>query len=117
MNKIYITGFAKFVNRKDTLTTFKLSVSRGNRAKDGQRRFLLSVKAFGDVPGLADNSFVAVSGELDSHKYQEKDVFDILCNPIDVIVSAAPSANSFPPGYPLPFNDERTYEPASNVPF
>ena len=117
MNGVYISGFAKYISRKGTVTSFKLSVSRGNRGKDGQKRFLIPVKAFGDVPGLAENSFISVAGELDSHKYNEREVVEILCNPANVLVSGLSNVDQFPPGYPLPFGDERGFEPVSNVPF
>lgn len=116
MNNLSICGFVKYLKPGQSVTAFKLSVNRGKRGeKDGRKRFLLPVKVFGDASNITEGCFVELFGELDSHEYDGRTIYEVLCNSRNVTIKEVGTGTQnnagFPPGYPLPPNDERGFRP------
>lgn len=123
INVVTIVGYVKYLKKTPAVTTFKLSVNRGKKGeRDNQKRFFIPVKVFGDASMIQDDQYVCISGELDSHKYQEKDFFEVLCNAANIFtqrpeeVQTQPDyySSSNPPGYPVPPSD---YRQSDSIPF
>lgn len=121
MNSITISGYVKYLEEIRGGYRFKLVVSRGSRGdRDGQKRFTIPVKAFGEGAAVIQDSFAVVHGSLDSHQYNGKDIFEITCSVKDVVSrgSGKPTDNpNFPPGYPVPPADSYSYDDDANTPF
>lgn len=113
-NRISISGYAKFLKSRNNVTEFSLSVYRGKKEEEKEKYFNCRVKMFGKNPGVRENSEVAiVDGRLDAHKYNDRMVYEILCDEHDVFIRGkylAPTDNELPAGYPFP-------QPPSGIPF
>ena len=106
MNQIIVDGYVKYITDTDKTTVARISVYRPfSKTKDDQKSFLLTVKIF-DSPPLNEGDRVVILGRLDGHKYQDKNLFEAICNGRDVFVVNKGGRAAPPPGYPLPPADD-----------
>ena len=107
-----VSGVVRFIKEGKGVTAFRLSVQRRKKSPgDKPEYFYITVKAFGSEPprGLSDGRPAAVYGHIDSHKYQDRVVIEILCDSRDVYCLSdtyIQSHPNLPPGYPIPPADE-----------
>ena len=106
MNTLLISGVVSAIRMGNKVSSFRLAVHRGKRAKDEEKTFFITVKVFGSSPTLTleKGTYVGVCGRIDGHKYREKDIVEILCDWNHVFNMAPPQKKNdhfLPPGYPL----------------
>ena len=111
---VILGGYVCFLERKDNVTRFKLQVYRGekNAKRDGQKEFYVQVKMFGTNDEVFNGVYAWVSGRLDGHKYNGRNIIEVLCFPQDIMVRSPVNLSpDLPPGYPLPpgENDENFF--------